>query len=69
MAQMIDMMPHLERAKKSPVYAVITIPAVKNKPRKKVSFLQRLAWAADTVVSLGLGTFMLVFVLLLIISL
>lgn len=69
MAQMIGMMPHLERAKKSQVYAVITIPATVKSPCKKASFLQNLAWAADAALSFGLGIFLLVFVLLLIISL
>ena len=69
MEKVIDLMPHLE-SKKAQVYAVITIPALQEKPASaKRSPLRAAAELIDAVVSFALGGVLLIFLLLLMISL
>ncbi|MBE6945720.1 MAG: hypothetical protein E7459_06500 [Ruminococcaceae bacterium] len=72
MAKMIPYTPYVTktRHRKSPVYAVVTIPAAVRYPGvRKHRFSSSLSWFLDVIVSLGLGAVMLCFLALLLISL
>lgn len=72
MAKMIPYTHHVTKShpRKSPVYAVVTIPAaVKYAGIRKHRFSSSVSWLLDVAVSLGLGAVMLCFLALLLISL
>jgi len=67
MKNVIDMTQFLKEEEKSPVYAVLQIPAVV--PRQTRSILSTLADLVDLVLSLILGAGLILFLLLLLASL